>query len=99
MPDSSCTSVLRLPSFTTPTAMATLVSRTSPSGIIPIIAATEDGTASFTAMWFSSTCFRNSRTPSGISTMESKRISFLMSAIRRDSGRASFLASAVSRPA
>ncbi len=42
----SCTSTRRAASLTTPTAMATLVSSTSPSGTMPVSPATEPRSAS-----------------------------------------------------
>ena len=108
MPASSCTRVFLRPSRMTPTAIAMLVSRISPSGIMPIMAATESGTAVFASCTkgmgfsenhgFAMSSFRNSRTPSGTSSMVSKRISLLSSSIRREPGRAVFFASLFRRP-
>ena len=108
MPASSCTSVFLRPSLITPTAMAMLVSRIRPSGIMPIMAATESGTAVFASCtkgmgfsenhWLTITCFRNSRTPSGTSSIVSNLISRFSSSIRREPGRAVFFASLFRRP-
>ena len=97
MPYSSCTSVLRLPSRTTPTASATLVSRISPSGIMPTMAATAPGTASFTGTRCSHTCLPSSASPMGTSAMDTKRTRRFRSAISADLGCRIFRAWRVSR--
>ena len=65
MPYSSCTRVFCWPRRTTPTASAMLVKSIRPSGIMPIMAATEEGTAWFKASFKIQYCLINRVMPMG----------------------------------
>ena len=86
MPKSSETRVSFLPSRITPTIRATLVRRISPSGIMPIIAATTRGTASWRGSFRIKYCLIISRPPMGTSRALIARTSLFRSFIRTDLG-------------
>ena len=99
MPYSSCTRVFRLPSLITPTAKATEISRISPSGIMPIMAATDVGTAVVSGRCWRKNCLQNKSSPIGISAALTMRIRRLTSVISTDFGRRISFAERVRRAA
>ena len=62
----SCTKVLRFARLIEPTASATLVKSTKPSGIIPNNAATVETTASANGVFVINNCLLNNNIPMGI---------------------------------
>ena len=90
---SDCTSVCRRARRTTPTASATLVKSTSPSGIMPIIAATVETTLSSSGCAPRKNCRANRISPSGTMAKLSPRISAFSARISSDLTDLSSLAS------
>ena len=96
MAGSSWTRHRRLPSLITPTAKATLVSSTSPSGIIVTMPATAPATASGKAPLAYASWLTVSRMATGTITQVIRRRKRLMPAMSSDRARLNTLASASS---
>ena len=93
MAGSSWTRHRRLPSLTTPTAKATLVSSTSPSGIIVMMPATAPATASEKAPFAYASWLTVSRMATGTITQLMRRRKRLMPAMSSEWARLNTLAS------